>query len=48
MIAADKESSAYSAMPEAAIAREHAVDHVLPVSEIPPLLISLTRHRVLA
>lgn len=46
VIAADKESSEFSAMPEAAIAREHAVDYVLPVSEIPPLLISLTRHRV--
>jgi len=30
-------------MPEAAISRDAAVDHVLPVVEIPALLISLTR-----
>ena len=43
VIAADKESSAYSAMPQAAISRGGAVDHVLPVGEIAALLISLTR-----
>ncbi len=43
VIAADKASSAYSSMPEAAIGRDDAVDYVLPVSEIPPLLISLTQ-----
>jgi len=42
VIAADMESSAYSGMPEAAIGRDGAVDHVLPVSEIAALLISLT------
>jgi two-component system, chemotaxis family, protein-glutamate methylesterase/glutaminase len=43
VIAADKASSAYFGMAEAAIARDGAVDHVLPVGEIPALLISLTR-----
>ena len=43
VIAADKASSAYSGMPEAAISRGDAVDHVLPVGEIAALLISLTR-----
>jgi two-component system, chemotaxis family, protein-glutamate methylesterase/glutaminase len=43
VIAADKKSSAYFGMPEAAISRDDAVDHVLPVHEIPALLISLTR-----
>ena len=43
VIAADKASSAYPAMPEAAISRDHAVDYVLPVTEIPPLLVSLTQ-----
>lgn len=42
VIAADKASSAYFAMPEAAISRD-AVNHVVPVGEIPALLISLTR-----
>ncbi|HEX6454843.1 MAG TPA: chemotaxis protein CheB [Trebonia sp.] len=42
VIAADKASSAYFAMPEAAISRD-AVNHVLPVSEIPALLSSLTQ-----
>jgi two-component system, chemotaxis family, protein-glutamate methylesterase/glutaminase len=42
VIAADKASSAYPAMPEAAMGRDDAVDHVLPVGEIPALLISLT------
>jgi chemotaxis response regulator CheB len=51
VIAADKRSSAYFAMPEAAIDRDDAVNHVLPVGEIPALLISLTqsaRHRTIA
>jgi two-component system, chemotaxis family, protein-glutamate methylesterase/glutaminase len=43
VIAADKASSAYFAMAEAAIGRDGAVDHVLPVDEIPQLLTSLTR-----
>ncbi|HEY7260435.1 MAG TPA: chemotaxis protein CheB [Trebonia sp.] len=43
VIAADKASSAYPGMPEAAISRGDAVDHVLPVGEIAALLISLTR-----
>jgi two-component system, chemotaxis family, protein-glutamate methylesterase/glutaminase len=43
VIAADKASSAYFGMPEAAISRGDAVDHVLPIGEIPALLISLTR-----
>lgn len=43
VIAADKASSAYFAMAEAAIRRDGAVDHVLPADEIPALLISLTR-----
>ena len=43
VIAADKTSSAYYAMPEAAIGRDDAVNHVLPVDEIPALLISLTQ-----
>lgn len=43
VIAADKASSAYFGMPEAAIGRDDAVDHVLAVGEIPALLISLTR-----
>jgi two-component system chemotaxis response regulator CheB len=43
VIAADKASSAYFGMAEAAIGRDDAVDHVLPVGEIPALLISLTR-----
>jgi two-component system, chemotaxis family, protein-glutamate methylesterase/glutaminase len=42
VIAADKASSAYFSMPEAAIGRDDAVDYVLPVSEIAALLISLT------
>lgn len=42
VIAADEESSAYFGMPGAAIGRDDAVDHVLPVGEIPALLISLT------
>lgn len=42
VIAADKASSAYFGMAEAAIGRDDAVDHVLPVGEIPALLISLT------
>jgi two-component system, chemotaxis family, protein-glutamate methylesterase/glutaminase len=46
VIAADKASSAYFGMPEAAISRDDAVDHVLPVGEIPALLISLTGPRV--
>lgn len=41
VIAADKASSAHSEMPEAAI-RRGAVDYVLPVGDIPELLISLT------
>jgi two-component system, chemotaxis family, protein-glutamate methylesterase/glutaminase len=41
VIAADKASSAYFAMAEAAISRDGAVDYVLPVGEIPALLISL-------
>jgi len=43
VIAADKASSAYPAMPEAAISRDDAVDYVLPVGEIAALLISLTQ-----
>jgi two-component system, chemotaxis family, protein-glutamate methylesterase/glutaminase len=43
VIAADKASSEYFAMPQAAISHDGAVDHVLPVDEIPALLISLTR-----
>lgn len=42
VIAADKASSAYFAMPEAAISRDDAVDYVLPAGDIPALLISLT------
>ena len=45
VIAADKASSAYPAMPEAAISRDDVVDYVLPVTEIPTLLISLTGPR---
>jgi two-component system chemotaxis response regulator CheB len=41
VIAADKLTSAHFGMPEAAIGRDDAVDHVLPVGEIPALLISL-------
>lgn len=43
VIAADKASSAYPAMPEAAIGRDDAVDYVLPTDDIPALLVSLTR-----
>jgi two-component system, chemotaxis family, protein-glutamate methylesterase/glutaminase len=43
VIAADQVSSAYFGMPGAAIGRDGAVDQVLPVGEIPALLISLTR-----
>jgi len=43
VIAADKASSAYSGMPESATGRDDAVDYVLPVGDIPALLISLTR-----
>jgi two-component system, chemotaxis family, protein-glutamate methylesterase/glutaminase len=43
VIAADKTSSAHFAMPEAAIGRDNAVDHVLPAGEIPGLLVSLTQ-----
>jgi two-component system chemotaxis response regulator CheB len=43
VIAADKASSEWFGMPEAAIGRDDAVDQVLPVGEIPALLISLTR-----
>jgi two-component system chemotaxis response regulator CheB len=43
VIAADKASSACSGMAEAAIGRDDVVNHVLPVGEIPALLISLTR-----
>lgn len=43
VIAADKASSAYFGMPEAAISRDEAVRHVVPVGEIAALLISLTR-----
>lgn len=42
VIAADEASSAYFGMPGAAIGRDDAVDQVLPVDEIPALLISLT------
>lgn len=41
VIAADKASSAYFGMPEAAISRDDAVRHVVPVGEIAALLISL-------
>jgi two-component system chemotaxis response regulator CheB len=43
VIAADKASSAYYEMPGAATGRDDAVDLVLPVDEIPALLISLTQ-----
>jgi chemotaxis response regulator CheB len=43
VIAADKASSAYPSMPEAAISRDDAVDYGLPAGDIPALLISLTR-----
>jgi CheB methylesterase len=43
VIAADEASSRYFGMPEAAMGRDDAVDHVLPVGDIPGLLISLTR-----
>jgi len=42
VIAADEASSAYFAMPEAAISRDDAVDYVLPADDIPALLVSLT------
>jgi chemotaxis response regulator CheB len=42
VIAADKASSAYFGMAEAAIGHDNAVDFVLPAAEIPTLLISLT------
>lgn len=51
VIAADKATSAYFGMAEAAISRDDAVGHVLPVGEIPALLISLAesaRHRASA
>jgi two-component system chemotaxis response regulator CheB len=41
VVASDKESSAYFSMPEAAIGRDDAVDFVLPVAEIAPLLVKL-------
>lgn len=42
VIASDRASSAYFDMPEAAIQRNEAVDHVLPVDAIPALLVALT------
>jgi two-component system chemotaxis response regulator CheB len=45
VIAADRESSAHFAMPEAAIGRDDAVDYVLPVDDIPGRLVELVdRH----
>jgi two-component system, chemotaxis family, protein-glutamate methylesterase/glutaminase len=43
VIAADRQSSAHFDMPAAAIGRDDAVDHVLPVSDIPTMLVSLCR-----
>jgi two-component system chemotaxis response regulator CheB len=43
VIAADRASSAWFGMPEAAIGRDDAVDYVLPVDEIPELLVSLAK-----
>lgn len=41
VIASDKESSAHFAMPAAAIGRDDAVDHVVPVGKIAALLVSI-------
>lgn len=41
VIASDKASSAHFSMPEAAIGRDDAVDHVVPVEEIGALLVAL-------
>jgi two-component system chemotaxis response regulator CheB len=43
VIAADRASSTHFSMPEAAIGRDDAVNHVLPVDEIPGLLTALLR-----
>ncbi len=43
VIASDEASSEHFGMPDAAISRGGTVDHVLPVSEIAALLVSLTR-----
>jgi two-component system, chemotaxis family, protein-glutamate methylesterase/glutaminase len=41
VIAADQESSEHFEMPSAAIGRDNAVDHVLPVNDIAGMLVSL-------
>jgi two-component system chemotaxis response regulator CheB len=42
VVASDASSSEYFGMPSETIGRDHAVDHVLPVHRIGPLLIELT------
>ena len=43
VIAADRASSQAYSMPEATIAREHAVDHVCPVDDIADLVQAIVR-----
>lgn len=46
VIASDATTSAFFAMPEATITRDEAVDHVLPLDDIAPLLVALTADQV--
>jgi two-component system chemotaxis response regulator CheB len=43
VIASDERSSAFFAMPKAAIERDNAVDYVLPINEIAPALVGILK-----